>query len=380
MTEGSENEYLQLDIDSEESEHITSDQSDIYDEAGDDDIGLPEKYEITSFGADYDVDGIVKRISRGDIIIPEFQREYVWTQSEASRFIESLLLGLPVPGVFFAKESESGKFQVIDGQQRLRSLEFFYSGYFNPSKDSKKRTVFTLQKVQRKYEGLTYEDLGDKDRRTLDDSIIHATIVKQDSPEDDNTSTYHVFERLNNGGQRLTAQEIRSAIYHGKLLDAVRELNSDDHWRRAFGGRKNRRLKDQELVLRFLALYFDGAKYERPMKEFLNRFAKKHIKASDQFIETCKDIFLETIRVIDSSIERPFRPERALNAAVLDSVMVGLARRISVKGEPDVDRLRASYASLLGNKEYLALISRSTSDEANVHRRIELSEEAFSEI
>ncbi|PZO41987.1 MAG: DUF262 domain-containing protein [Shackletoniella antarctica] len=380
MTEGSENKYLQLNIESEDSEHTTPSESDVYDEAGKDDLGLPEKYEITSFGADYDVDGIVKRIGRGDIIIPEFQREYVWTQSEASRFIESLLLGLPVPGVFFAKESESGKFQVIDGQQRLRSLEFFYSGYFNPSKDSKKRTVFTLQKVQRKYEGLTYEDLEDKDRRTLDDSIIHATIVKQDSPEDDNTSIYHVFERLNNGGQRLTAQEIRSAIYHGNLLDAIRELNSNEHWRNAFGGRKNRRLKDQELILRFLALYFGGEKYERPMKEFLNRFAKKHIQASDQFIESCKNIFLQTIRVIDSSIERPFRPERALNTAVLDSVMVGLARRISAKGEPDVNRFKASYTLLLENSEYLELISRATSNEANVNRRIELSEEAFSGI
>jgi len=353
----------------------------INDDADSDDLGLPDKYEITSFGADYDVEGMVRRIRKDTIIIPDFQREYVWSQSEASRFIESLLLGLPVPGVFLAKENETGKFIVIDGQQRLKSLQFFYDGYFNPSAGSSRRIVFALQKVQPKYEGLTYEDLDEKDRINLDNSIIHATIVKQDFPDDNDTSIYHIFERLNNGGQRLTAQEIRSAIYHGDLLDLIKELNLDENWRKVFGSQKNnKRLKDQELILRFLALYFNAENYERPMKDFLNIFAKRHVNATDEFIKTCKSVFLTTIEVIASAIERPFRPERALNAAVFDSVMVGLAFRLALREDWEEAKIRAVYDDLLKNGEYLELVSRSTSDEKNVERRIELSKDYFSHV
>src|SRR5688572_4711252 len=101
---------------------------------------IPASFSINSYGADYPVDGLVKRVGEGDIVIPlfsmepekgqtmvGFQRELVWTKSQADRFIESLLLGLPVPSIFLVKEP-NGKFLVLDGQQRLRTLESFYNG------------------------------------------------------------------------------------------------------------------------------------------------------------------------------------------------------------------------------------------------------------
>lgn len=146
----------------------------------------PVQYDISSYGADYDVEGLVKRLNRKDILIPPFQRNYVWSINDASRFVESLLLGLPVPAVFLAKE-ESQKLLVIDGQQRLRSLQFFYNGFFNPREDEKRQQVFRLAKVQKRFEGKTYQDLDEQDRIKLNDSLIHAIIVKQESPEEDNS-------------------------------------------------------------------------------------------------------------------------------------------------------------------------------------------------
>ena len=96
----------------------------IEDSTGDED--LPFRYAISSYGADYPVDGLVKRLKEGTIYVPPFQRSYVWSVRDASRFVESLLLGLPVPGVFLSKEEGTNKLLVIDGQQRLRSLQFFY--------------------------------------------------------------------------------------------------------------------------------------------------------------------------------------------------------------------------------------------------------------
>lgn len=76
------------------------------------------KYLINSYGADYTIDSLVQRINRGDIYVPSFQRSFVWSINQASKFIESLLLGLPVPGIFLSKDVDR-KLVVIDGQQRL---------------------------------------------------------------------------------------------------------------------------------------------------------------------------------------------------------------------------------------------------------------------
>ena len=89
---------------------------------------MPFEYSITSYGADYTVDSLVSRLQRDDIFIPIFQRGFVWDTKTASRFVESLLLGLPVPGIFLSREEDTNRLIVVDGQQRLRSLRSFYEG------------------------------------------------------------------------------------------------------------------------------------------------------------------------------------------------------------------------------------------------------------
>ncbi len=98
-----------------------------------------EQYAISSFGIDFDVEGLVRRLRKDDIYVPPFQRNFIWSQRESSQFIESLLLGLPVPGVFLAKDRQSQKLMIIDGQQRLKSLQYFYDGYFRPDPKQKKQ-------------------------------------------------------------------------------------------------------------------------------------------------------------------------------------------------------------------------------------------------
>lgn len=338
------------------------------------------QYDISSYGADYDVDGFVKRLNRNDILIPPFQRNYVWSQQEASRFIESLLLGLPVPGVFLVRERKTNKLNVIDGQQRLKTLQFFYDGFFNPGYNAEKKQVFKLVKVQKKFEGRTYKTLDENDRIRLDDTVIHATIVKQDSPKDDDTSIYHVFQRLNSQGRLLTPQEIRTAIYHGALIDLLKSLNEYAPWRDIYG-KKSNRLKDQELILRFLALYFSSSTYERPMTEFLNKFADKYRYADDDFLMKCRVLFEQTIDAVLHSIgNKAFRPSNAINTAVFDSIMVGLAHKLEQGPIDNPAKIKDAYYYLLKDPEFMRLISRATSDENNVKFRLNSSIEQFSNI
>ncbi len=339
----------------------------------------PVPYQITSYGADYDVDGIVKRMKSGDIMVPPFQRNYVWTFRQACRFIESLLLGLPVPGVFLAREEPTGKFLILDGRQRISTLSFFYGGYFNPTGKAPK--FFTLAEVQEGFLGKKYETLEDRDRRRLDNGIIHATIVKQESPaEEVDTSLFHIFERLNSGETRITHQEARSAIFHGTLINEVKALNDFAPWRKIFG-KKHRRLKDQELILRFLALYFQRQKYSRPMSEFLNKFTGRNKNPSNEFLELCGSIFKTTVDLMYKALgEKAFRPERALNAAVFDSVMVGLGERVRKNKIVEPVKIAKAYQELLADKTYLETVSRSTADESFVSSRLEKAINSFASI
>ncbi len=333
------------------------------------------KYSITSYGADYPVDSLVKRLRDKSILVPAFQREYVWNMTDASSFVESLLLGLPVPGVFLSKEEDTQKLLVIDGQQRLRSLEFFYDGVFTPTGKE-----FALQGVQKRFKGRTYKTLDDEDRLRLDDSIIHATIVKQDVPSDDNSSVYYIFERLNTRGRRLHPQEIRASIYHGPFNELLKEINRDSYWRHIYGNTSSR-LKDQELILRFLALYVRWEKYERPMKEFLNRYMGANRKLERQSTEALRKVFSDTIKfAVETLGEKAFKPERTLNAAVFDAIMVGLAKRLSVGSINDLAAIKRKYEGLLKNTDFADAYERSTSNEEKVKLRIKLAIQAFANV
>jgi hypothetical protein len=346
---------------------------------------IPITYSITAYGADYPVDSVVKRAQSKDIIVPTFswepspgsdvvgfQREYVWPRPKADRFIESLLLGLPVPGIFLVKEA-SGRLLVLDGHQRLYTLRAFYEGVINGIE-------YKLGDVQERFVGKRYKDLDVEDRRRLDDSIIHATVIRQDEPTEDQSSIYVIFERLNTGGVNLQPQEIRVALYHGPLVGVLRELNEDQNWRKLFGN-KSKRLKDMEMILRFLAFYYYSHKYRSPMKDFLNRYMAQNRNLAHQSESDIATIFKNTIAAISEGIgPRAFRPVRAINAAVIDSVMTGVARRLSTGPIQSNNELQKCYDALLNNKKYRDAIETGTSQEANVATRLEEATRAFASV
>lgn len=346
----------------------------IYDPSQDEDaeVGSSVRYVISSYGADYPVDGLVKRIIQKDIYVPEFQRGFVWTHAQASRFIESMLLGLPVPGIFLFRDPDQ-KLVVVDGQQRLRSLQKFYEGVIHVRE-------FALRGVSEGMNGLTYKTLPGEDRRRLDDSILHATIFQQDDPKDDRTSVYLVFERLNTGGTPLVAQEIRSCVYPGRLNNLLENLSKHEKWREIYGP-PSPRGKDQELILRFLALYFNGKSYKRPLKGFLNDFMQKNRQPSEQRLEEMQKVFDQAVTIAANNLTRSaFRPERNLNAAVADALLVGLARRLSKGPIANIDRLRDAARSLWTNKQFMDSVMSGTTDVSSVSHRLHIATSAFSKV
>ena len=340
---------------------------------------IPFTYSITSYGADFTLDALVRRIQDGDIIVPSFQRGYGWNQKQASLLIESFLMGLPVPGIYLFQE-EDRTLLVIDGQQRLRTLQYFYEGAFGPESHGLAGREFVLTHVCEEFEGRTFETLYPQVRRQLDDSLLHATIVEQIEPEDDGSSIYLLFERLNTQGVQLQPQEIRNSIYRGAFNEVLKELNESQSWRRIFG-RVHSRGKDQELILRFLALYFDLEAYRPPMKQFLSDYMSKNRNLEVNTREEASQAFVPAIELIDRALgKKAFRPTAALNAAVLDAILVGTAKRLEQGAIADLDEFEKEYDRLLGNEEFVSATRSSTTDVALVRRRLALATAALNEV
>lgn len=327
-------------------------------------------FAISSFGVDYPVETLVTRMERELFYIPHFQRKFVWSQNQSSRFIESLLLGLPVPGIFLFKEADTGKHLVIDGQQRLKTITMFYKGIFGGHE-------FKLTGLESDWKDLTYEKLEESDRARLDDAVVHATVFKQDLPEGEMNSVYEVFERINTGGVKLSPQEIRSCICHGNFNEFIHELNNNEDWRQIYGP-KSKRLKDVEVILRFFAFFEKGDEYQSPMKHFLNNYMKSRRHDDDEKLELLKTVFEKTFRFVRENFgERPFRPDRSLNTAVFDSASSALALKLQQDSSIDGETTRSQYESLLTNERFIEGYVRATADPENVKKRIEEARNAF---
>ncbi len=344
----------------------------IVDDSADESVAFDE-YFISSYGLDFDVEGIVRRYQRGDIEVPGFQRGYIWTKPQASRFVESLLLGLPVPGIFLYREDDTRKLTVIDGQQRIRTLDYFCKGTFGDGKPFKLRGL----SPESRFSEAGYDSLVHEDRRKLNDSVIHATIIRQEKPEDDGSSKYFVFERLNTGGTWLLPQEIRSAIYAGNFCELLAELNKNESWRKLFG-KPHKRKRDEELILRFFALYYDYAEYGSSMVGFLNEFMKRNQTLSDERKQEFQYVFCSTTKTILEKLgERAFRLQTTLNAALLDSTMVGVAKRL--EGGKIRECLTTYNTELLKDPEYLTSVTERTSRKERVNTRIKMAINAFAD-
>lgn len=255
-----------------------------------------DEFDIVSSPNDWNFSTIVNFIESGAMKIPAFQRNYVWDKKRASKLIESLLIGLPVPQVFLYEESRNN-FLVIDGQQRLLTIYFYAKGRFpRPSIRGELRSTLgagTLDEevlendtlfepfklalaksasgVSNRYNGLMYKGLKDE-RTNLDLRTIRNIVVKQTSPAG-NSAVFEIFSRLNTGGVNLSPQEIRASLYHSDLFDGVLKVNLSSSWRSIVGqASPDPRMRDTEFLLRGLALARGLDRYAGSMAGFINTF------------------------------------------------------------------------------------------------------------
>lgn len=344
---------------------------------------------------DFNTMTLVEQIKRGNIIIPNFQRNYVWTQKQASGLIESILIGLPIPQIFIFEDKKMGtnKYQVIDGQQRLLSIYFFVNGRF-PKVNRRDRGVnsksiisninllddnfidFRLKlpsahNEQSKYNKKTYDDIKDD----FDMKTIRTIIVRQDEPKGD-AAMYEIFRRLNTGGENLKPQEIRRCVYHSKFYDMLDGINDIQGWRRLIGkGIKRDRFADIEILLRSFAMLVKGDSYRPSLVKFLNDFSDEAREFDDDKIKQLKLLFKSFITNNTNLQTKHFHNQnKNFSAPMFESVFAATCASVYSKkltNAPVIDI--KLLENLKNNFDFKAASERQTTSKANVTKRLELA-------
>lgn len=339
----------------------------------------PPFYEIATYPADFTLEVLESKWRAGEIYIPPFQRGYVWSQAQASKLIESFLVGLPVPSIFLYTQSSSERSMVVDGQQRLRTVFYFFEGYFGEADHRGLRPVFTLKGLHPSspYANKSFSDLQEEDdaaTRRLKNSVLRAFMIRQLNPNDD-TSVFHVFERLNTGGTLLHNQEVRNAICSGPFNEMLHNCNLLPEWRIILGkASKDSRMRDVELILRFFALLHASEKYQKPMKDFMSKYMVTHRADNPSHILAYESEFTETMKIISSRLgEKPFHLYSGFNSSVYDSVAIAVAKhRDSIPAD-----FEKRWETLSKSDELRELVTGGTTDVDQVQARLTLVEQAL---
>lgn len=332
-------------------------------ESPDEEDYAPQKFEIVNYPADITLKGYLEQWQNGQLQIPAFQRDYVWDVKKASKLIESLILGLPVPGVFLFRPKGSNSLQIVDGQQRILSVIKFQDEKFDG------KSIFRLKGVQPHLEGKRFSDLDPDVQFKFQTAVLRATIIQQLSPDDD-TSVYQIFERLNTGGVNLNPMEIRQSVSYGPFVDELKEMNTDPDWMAILGRDvPDKRLRDVELVLRCLALFQCRDRYEKPMKEFLNQYMEYKRKNDGDFEELKTNFSLSTAMVVESLGEKPFHLRGRLNYGVLDSVMYAVLSCEEIKD------FKGKFDALIRDQIYIDAVTYNTSDASAIDARLNKASE-----
>lgn len=222
---------------------------------------------------DWTAETIIGQLAKGNISLdPIFQRRDAWTATRKSKFIESIILGLPIPQIVLAEaKDKKGSFLVIDGKQRLLTLQQFGGVNLEPGQDPLKLVGLTIRE---ELNGKTYHDLQnerllEKHLTAFDNQSIRTVVVKNWREED---MLYVIFHRLNTGSVPLSPQELRQALLPGPFLTFAGEYSETSRGlQRTLGlDKPDFRMRDVELLVRYFAFKNNIAKYTGNLKEFLD--------------------------------------------------------------------------------------------------------------
>ena len=279
--------------------------------------------EINFDTKDYPIEVLVDKFRSDDFYIPDYQRQFIWDEATKNRFIESVLLGLPIPFMFFS-DNEDGRCEIIDGAQRTQTLEeFLYNDLVLKGLD-KLTTIngFSFQDLpeifQRKFKGRTLRIIVLADTTTLE--------TRQD-----------IFNRINTGGKKAISSEIRRGSHTGEFMSFIEKCAGDELFNRLcpMSLTMKKRYEDSELVVRFFAYLNDYKNFVHRVDEFLNSFVIESEKNFEK--QKFEHEFVSMLAFVEKYF--PFGFTKSKNAKStprvrFEAISVGVA--LALRSKPDL--------------------------------------------
>lgn len=350
----------------------------IFEKEEDNEIEIPkEKRKLSTVSYDYSVEFIVSLMSSDNpkiILEVPFQRKFIWKNDRASQLIESIIMNVPIPPLYFAEE-EDGKWLIVDGLQRLNSIKSFFDNEFN------------LRKLEiiKELEGIKFKDLPPKSKSLLKDGLLRVNVIKKDSHPD---IKYDIFMRLNKGAVILNTQELRNCLYRGHLNDMAKDIVKQPLICKLLNLKApHNRFLDVEFILRYLAfsesLENDNEgyyikNYKGSLKSFLNDFMESKKDITEQELENYKEKILSTFDKVlavfgeDRSLRNPESKSAQINKAFADCVLLSFEKYDKNLLQDHRSELVNLYDEFFKDEKFLPLISKRTSDSEVIKRRLNL--------
>lgn len=341
-------------------------------------IEIPsEERRLVTQSYDYSVSTLIEQWNDGTLILPDIQREYVWNRMRASRLIESLLLNVPIPVLYFAEAGD--EYEVIDGHQRVSSIVRYVNNEFQLY------GLKVLGDSQRR--GKRFHELPTGDQRRIRTRVMRAIIITEESHP---AMKFEVFERLNSGSIALNAQEVRNSTHRGPFISMIKDLVLDEHFRAAVGSKTPRkRMVDNELIVRFFVFSDRVDSYKPPLQRFINEYCATKNKQSGARLERDAERFqnaaLNVYRIYGRNAfrltDRNGKPlERNINRALAETQLVTLGKLPANEVTDARVELVAELGELHGNPEFLDTIQRATGDRTRTVGRMRQYREAVERV
>ncbi|MGW6235255.1 DUF262 domain-containing protein [Streptomyces sp. NPDC055094] len=318
---------------------------------------------IDFYITEYSVEILANKMQSGEYVVPDYQREFTWEHERRSKFIESLIMGLPIPFIFFW-EMEDGKLEIVDGSQRLRTIEaFLLKGYRLGELDQLSNVSY-----------FTFDDLPESRQRKIRNRSIRGIVLNEHADE---VARLDMFERINTGSKNANTAEIRRGALAGPFMRLVTELANDARFTELapISAKSKNERGYEELVTRFFA-YGDGLeKYRDRPADFIFDYVKnKNVVFGERptLLEEYRRRFQETMDFVERVFPYGFRKAltgKATPRARFEAIAIGSYLALIEKPQlRDMSRDEVNVRSWLQGGEF---VSATGSDGANARARLE---------
>jgi uncharacterized protein with ParB-like and HNH nuclease domain len=313
---------------------------------------------------------LIRKYDQGRLIInPDFQRNLVWELNKKSKFIESIILNFPLPP-FYVNQTREGKYIVVDGLQRTSTLHEFLNDEF------KLKGLKALPKLN-EYNFSELATLNGDYQTRIEDKKLNFYVIKPSVPVE---VVYDIFSRINTSGTMLNRQEILNGLFFGKATELLKELSEQEYFRKAIDyGVPPKRMKDRELVLRYLAfkIYNYETDYKDDMNVFVENAMKKINLMADTEIEKLKADFKRVMMLTFEFFgKNNFRlASSKINIAIFESVCYFFSVNSDSFLNQNKQCIKINFEQLLKDDRYLKAVGSSTNNKTRLINRFKLAQE-----